>query len=77
MNFLYAGIVDAFWREILACRTRFERYNMKIAVFVRASNKKEREDKEERVVWAKDNEVRVLNPETRTEKGFKFDYTVS
>ena len=50
---------------------------MKIAVFVRALKKKEREDKEERVVWAKDNEVRVLNPETRTEKGFKFDYTVS
>lgn len=48
---------------------------MKIAVFVRALNKKESEDKEERVVWAKDNEVRVLNPETRTEKGFKFDYT--
>lgn len=50
---------------------------MKIAVFVRAFNKKEREDKEERIVWAKDNEVRVLSPETRTEKGFKFDYTVS
>ena len=50
---------------------------MKIAVFVRALNKKEHEDKEERVVWVKDNEVRVLNPDTRTEKGFKFDYTVS
>lgn len=49
---------------------------VKVAVSVRSLNEKERENGEERVVWTQDNEVRVLNPKTRREKVFKFDYTV-
>ena len=50
---------------------------VKVAVSVKAFNEKELGDGDERIVWAKDNEVKVLNPETRKEKSFKFDYTVS
>lgn len=48
---------------------------VKVAVSVKAFNEKELGDGDERIVWAKDNEVKVLNPETRKEKSFKFDYT--
>jgi len=40
-------------------------------------NERERENGEERVVWTRSKEVRVLNPESRNEKLFKFDHTVS
>ena len=50
---------------------------VKVAVAVRALSEKECGDDGECVVWTQDNEIRVLNPETRKEKVFKFDYTVS
>ena len=50
---------------------------VKVAVSVRTLSEKERGDDEERVVWTQGKEIRVLNPETRKEKVFKFDYTVS
>jgi len=51
--------------------------NVRVAVSVRPLNERERENGEERVVWTRSKEVRVLNPESRNEKLFKFDHTVS
>ena len=50
---------------------------VKVAVAVRSFSEKERLDDEERVVWTQGKKVGVLNPGTRKEKVFKFDYTVS
>ena len=50
---------------------------VKVAVSVRTLSEKEPGDGEECVVWTQGKNVRVLNPETRKEKVFKFDYTVS
>lgn len=49
--------------------------NVRVAVSVRPLNERERENGEERVVWTRSKEVRVLNPESRNEKLFKFDHT--
>lgn len=46
-----------------------------VAVSVRPLNERERENGEERVVWTRNDEVRVLNPESKKEKVFKFDHT--
>ena len=54
-----------------------EEARVKVAVSVRTLSEKERGDGEERVVWTQGKEIRVLNPESRKEKVFKFDYTVS
>ena len=54
-----------------------EEARVKVAVSVRKLSEKERGDGEERVVWTQGKEIRVLNPESRKEKVFKFDYTVS
>ena len=51
--------------------------SVRVAVSVRPLNERERENGEERVVWTRNDEVRVLNPESRKEKVFKFDQTVS
>ena len=67
-----------FWREISSEQgMASDEGRVKVAVSVRGLSEKERGDSEERVVWTQGNEVRVLNPETRKEKVFKFDYTVS
>ena len=55
----------------------YEERRVKVAVAVRSLSEKERTDNEEYVVGTQGNEVKVLNPETRREKLFKFDYTVS
>ena len=70
--------MGTFWREISSEQgMASDEGRVKVAVSVRGLSEKEREDSEERVVWTQGNEVRVLNPETRKEKVFKFDYTVS
>lgn len=51
--------------------------SVRVAVSVRPLNEREQENGEERVVWTRSDEVRVLNPESRKEKVFKFDHTVS
>ncbi|KAM7451081.1 hypothetical protein ABFA07_001449 [Porites harrisoni] len=53
----------------------YEERRVKVAVAVRSLSEKERTDNEEYVVGTQGNEVKVLNPETRREKLFKFDYT--
>lgn len=55
----------------------YEERRVKVAVAVRSLSEKETTDNEEYVVGTQGNEVKVLNPETRREKLFKFDYTVS
>lgn len=68
-----------FWREISSEVHDMEREErrVKVAVAVRSLSEEERTDNEENVVGTQGNEVKVLNPETRREKVFKFDYTVS
>lgn len=51
--------------------------SVKVAVLIRPLNERERENGEERVVWTRHEEVLVLNPESKKEKVFKFDHTVS
>lgn len=55
----------------------YEERRVKVAVAVRSLSEKERTYNDEYVVGTQGNEVKVLNPETRREKLFKFDYTVS
>ena len=70
--------MGTFWREISSEQgMASDEGRVKVAVSVRGLSEKERGDSEERVVWTQGNEVRVLNPETRKEKVFKFDYKVS
>lgn len=68
-----------FWRENSSHNMleMASKSSVRVAVSVRPLNEKERENGEERVVWTRNDEVRVLNPESRKEKVFKFDHTVS
>lgn len=66
----------SFWREISSEHgMASDETRVKVAVAVRSFSEKERLDDEERVVWTQGKKVGVLNPGTRKEKVFKFDYT--